>query len=258
MGVEKIQALPDFQTELLGGFQFGDPDGKLDEVLEHSATMVRGVREFLAGNKAIVLGERGAGKSALFKLLSEGKFNFYEPPDKQLRPLVIAIDSEVHYLSIANVVAERFVDQAKKPNGKYVFLWEIFILATVVQQLTETYPDDAEAQTLGQDFGEVLGIKSDRKQGIADYFARFKYTVGAKIDPSGNVAPTFSVEPTKVEAEKPCSVTDHEIAQFRERVRKFIKVKRRIVYVLVDRVDDFVTDQEYEEQKKRACQKFCV
>jgi len=249
--VEKKQTetLTAFDTSLLSAFQFGDPDGKLDEVLTHSAMVVRGAREFLAGNKAIVLGERGAGKSALFKLLAEGTFKFAEPSDKQLKPLVVAIDNEMHYLAVANVVEERFEDKSKRAAGKYLFLWEIFLLATIIRSLVEAHSGDVEATTLETDFGDVLGIQADSKHGISDFFARFRFSVGTKFEQSGAVTPTLSVEPVRV-GQDARRVTDHEIAQFRERVRKFIRAKKRVVYVLVDRVDDFVTDQAYEEQKK--------
>lgn len=247
---KKTEPVPPFNTELLGNFQFGDPDGKNDDVLVHSALLVRGAREFLTGNKAIVLGERGAGKSALFKLVADGRFKFTEPGDKQLKHLVVAIDDEMHYLSVANAVEERFEDKAGKPAGKYMFLWEIFLLATVIRALRDTYPDDLETKTLHEEFATVLGVTIDKKLGLAEIFTRFKYSVGTKFEQSGAVTPSFSVEPAKTDTQNRKYVTDHEIAQFRDRVRRAIRGKRRIVHVLVDRVDDFVTDQAYEEQKK--------
>jgi hypothetical protein len=247
----KPEPLPPFNTELIRSFQFGDPDGKNDDLLQHSALLVRGAREFLAGNKSIVLGERGAGKSALFKLLAEGKFKFAESADKQLKPMIVAIDDEMHYLTVANAIEERFVDRAKKATGKYLFLWEIFLLATVIRHLCDAYPGDVEISTLGEDLGRVLGVAVDKKIGIGDFFGRFKYSVGTKIDQAtGTITPSFSVEPTHGHAPEVRHVSDHEISQFRDRVRKFIRGKKRVVYVLVDRVDDFVTDQAYDEQRK--------
>ena len=55
-----------FQTSKLSEFQFGDADAKSDELLIDCNQPIRGVREFLNGDKNIVLGERGVGKSALF------------------------------------------------------------------------------------------------------------------------------------------------------------------------------------------------
>lgn len=250
MEKKKTEPLPPFNTELVGQFQFGDPDGKNDDVLVHSAFLVRGAREFLGGNKAIVLGERGSGKSALFKLIAEGKFKFAEPTDKQLKHLVVAIDDEMHYLSVANVVEERFQDRAGKSAGKYMFLWEIFLLATVIRALQDAYSEDLEIRTLQEEFSTVLGVSTDKKLGLADIFTRFKYSVGTKFDQNGAFTPSFSVEPAKPDMRHARHVTDHEISQFRERVRKAIRAKKRIVHILVDRVDDFVTDQAYEEQKK--------
>lgn len=242
---------PPFPTATLSSFQFGDRDGKFDDVLLHSPIMVRGAREFLAGNKSIVLGERGAGKSALFKLIAQGIFKFAELQDKSVKPLVVAIDDEIKYLAVANAVHDRFEDRASKPNGKYLFMWEIYILMSVVHQLNEAYPGDEEARTLEEDLAEVLGVqKAERKQSLLDLFGRFKLSVGTKFEQSGAFTPNISIEPVNKLVTAVRHVTDHEISQFRERARKFVKSKKRIVYVLVDGVDDFVTDQEYEEQRK--------
>lgn len=243
------EPLPPFQTNLLSSFLFGDPDGKHDDVLTHSALVVKGAREFLTGNKAIVLGERGAGKSALFKLIAEGTFKFSDSAEKQFKSLVVAIDNEVNYLAILKVVEERFTDSAAPTTGKYQFLWEIFLLASTIAVLSEEYKDDLELQTLESDFKEVLGVAPSRKGGLADLFSRYKLTVGTKFDQAGSVTPTLSVEPVQKTSEAR-AVTDHEVSQFRDRVRKFIRAKKRIVYILVDRVDDFVTDQAYDEQRR--------
>lgn len=122
-----------FQTSKLAGFQFGDPDAKVDDLLLICPQTIRGVTEFLGGSKNIVLGERGAGKSALFRLVSEGKYKFLsDQTEKSRKQLIVAIDEDLDYISILNVVEGRFVDKARRPHGKYLFLWEIYVLSRVI------------------------------------------------------------------------------------------------------------------------------
>lgn len=239
-----------FQTSKLSGFQFGDPDAKVDDLLLVCPQTIRGVNEFLGGTKNIVLGERGAGKSALFRLVSEGKYKFNsEQSDKARKQLIVSIDEDLDYIAMSNVIESRFVDKAKRPHGKYQFLWEIYILSRVIERLAEEFGYDEEVQTLEDDFGEVLGIPKQKKFRILDLLTSYKVTAGVKADHAG-INPTLSVEPAKDARPSIVEVTDHQITLFRSRVRKAIRARRAVVYVLVDRIDDFVVDLAYQEQKK--------
>lgn len=247
----KNNKLEPFLTDKLDSFIFGDPDAKVDEILMHCYQPIRGVREFLTGHKNIVLGERGAGKSALFKLVAEGKYKFDTSSNEKTRKqLIVAIDDDLNYLAISNAIETIFIDRTKRPHGKFRFLWEIYILSRVIERLAEEYGWDNEIQTLQEDFGEVLGVPKDKKFRIQDLFTHFKYSAGVKADQSGAFTPTFSIEPAKDAQNNNIEITDHKIAAFRDRVRRCIKTKRAVVIVMVDKIDDFVVDLEYQEQKK--------
>lgn len=251
---EKIETIEPFQTSTLSGFQFGDPDAKVDDLLLNCPQTIRGVREFLAGGKNIVLGERGAGKSALFRLVAEGKYKFatdqVEKNEKTRRQFIVAIDEDLDYVTISNVIESRFIDKAKRPHGKYLFLWEIYVLSRVIERLSDEFGYDSEIQTLQEDFREILGISKEKKFRISDLLTSYKLTTSVKVDQAGTVSPTLSVEPTRDASAKPVEVTDHQITLFRNRVRKAIRARRSIFFVLVDKIDDFLVDLAYEEQKK--------
>ena len=242
--------LEPFQTSKLAGFQFGDPDAKVDELLPNCPQAIRGVREFLGGSKNIVLGERGSGKSALFRLVTEGKYKFAESGDKTRKQLIVAIDEDLDYLTISNVVEGRFVDKTKRPHGKYRFLWEIYVLSRVIDRLADDFGLEKEIQTLKEDFSEILGMSKEKKFCLSDLLTSYKFTTGVKIDQVGSISPTVSVEPAKDAQTQPVEVTDHQITLFRDRVRKAIRARRAVVYVLVDKIDDFVVELAYEEQRK--------
>lgn len=52
-------------------FDFGSAEASEDELLEECPCVIKPIREFLSGKKDIVIGERGSGKSALFRLLAK-------------------------------------------------------------------------------------------------------------------------------------------------------------------------------------------
>lgn len=240
-----------FQTNKLSNFQFGDPDAKVDELLLICPQTIRGVKEFLGGSKNIVLGERGAGKSALFRLVSEGVYKFTsDQTEKSRQQLIVSIDEDLDYITILNLVESRFVDRAKRPHGKYLFLWEIYVLSRVIERLADEFGYDEEIQNLQIDFNEVLGVTKEKKVRLIDILTSYKLTAGIKVDQAGSITPAMSVEPAKDSALSQVEVSDHQITQFRDRVRKAIKARRAVVYVLIDKIDDFLVDLAYQEQKK--------
>jgi hypothetical protein len=249
--MKNIEKLPSFETAKLSKFVFGDPEAKSDEILASCFQPIRGVEEFLGGSKSIVLGERGSGKSALFKLISDGTLEFkYEPKDKPRKLVVVPIDDDLEYLSIANVVEERFSDNIKRRHGKYRYLWEIYILSRIIDRIQEEHSDDLEVNTLRDDFGEILGLPKKKGFRLRDLLTAYKLTVGGKIDPTGSVTPTFSIEPARNAHDTTSTVTDKEIGLLKERLKKQLKSKSTVAIVLVDRIDDFVVGMAYEEQLK--------
>jgi hypothetical protein len=243
------------KTEVVGRFKFGDPDAKSDDVLLHCPLSIKGVKEFLqlSGSKNIVLGERGAGKSALFKLIVEEKFKFefdLRDKEKPKKVLIVPIDDDLEYLTIANVVEERFIDKEKKPHGKYRYLWEIYVLSRVIDRLQEAGENDKELEALRDDFGCLLGAEVKAKFRMSDLLTAYKLTLGGKFDQAGTVTPTFSVEPAKDALAKRKYIADHEIGVIKDRLRKYIKARNLVAIVLIDKIDDFVVGIDYEEQRK--------
>ncbi|MEQ1837907.1 MAG: hypothetical protein ABL858_06185 [Candidatus Nitrotoga sp.] len=249
--VKKSKEYPEIDTKILSQFSFGDPDAKSDDVLFHCFQKIHGVEEFLGGSKNIVLGERGAGKSALFKMVTDGKLQFnFDRKDKPKHQVIVPIEDDLEYLAIANVVENRFIDRTKRSHGKYRYLWELYILSKAIEKMEEVVGTDKEIQTLRQDLGDVLGLPSTRGFQMKDLFTSYKFTMGGKIDHTGSVTPTMSIEPAKDSNTAKVEVTDYEISQIRNRLRKFIKSKNSVVIVLVDKIDDFVVGLNYEEQLK--------
>lgn len=244
------KTLPDFDTKKLAQFTFGDPDARSDDVLLHCFQKIHGVDIFLNGSKNIVLGERGAGKSALFRVIADGKIQFSIDKKEKRNQVIVPIEDDLEYLAIANVIETRFIDKTKRSHGKYRYLWELYILSRTIEKLEDTYGTDLEIQALRQDLGEILGIPQVKNFRMRDLFTAYKITVGSKLEHTGAVTPSLSIEPAKDAKATPTEVSDIEISKIRNRLRKFIKAKNSVVVVMVDKIDDFVVGLTYEEQLK--------
>jgi hypothetical protein len=252
--MKKLENLPDFDTNILSEFTFGDPEAKSDEILVDCFQDIEGVRTFLGGTKNIVLGERGSGKSALFKLIANKKLQFrIKGNEKHRKLLIVPIDDDLEYLTIANTVENRFSDQTKRPYGKHRYLWEIYILGRIIDQLNTAYKDEDEITKLNGEFGEIMGITNVKPFRLKDLFTSYKITLGGKFesDPATtalSVTPTVSLEKNNKDEIK--YVTDREINKLKERLIAELNKKNLTAIVLVDRIDDFVVGFEYEEQIK--------
>jgi hypothetical protein len=79
-----IMNLPaEFPVTYLSKFDFGSAEASEDDLLINCACRLRAINEFLIGHKNIVLGERGAGKSALFRMIRERSLSFENKAGKK-------------------------------------------------------------------------------------------------------------------------------------------------------------------------------
>lgn len=241
-----------FDTIKLSNFHFGTADAQSDEVLTFCFQKINGVTEFLNGTKSIVLGERGAGKSALFKLISENTIQFNTKRNNSRIDLIVPLNDDLDYISISQAIDTRFIGKSIKPHSKYRFLWELYILDRVIKRLEELKIEkNLEFLELKKDVERALGA-ANQKIGFFDAIKNSKFTTSTKYDSvTGSITPSFSVEPSANASSNGIEISDKEITQISKRLRKFIdKNTNYAVTVLIDKIDDFVVDIEYEEQLK--------
>jgi len=239
-----------FPAKILPKFSFGDPDAKTDDLLTFCHQKIRGVEEFLSGTKNIVLGERGVGKSALFKLVADGVYKIhFDHQNKQLKQLIVAIDEELDYLALAAAIESRYVGKAYETHSKYRILWEVYILSRVVEKLGEQHEDE-ELKTIRSDIHQLLGVEPQKKFSLLELVNGLKLTGGVKFDQIGTYTPSISIENSKPMKAEKATLSDSQIASLRTRIRKLLKSRKTVAIVMIDKIDDFVVGLEYVEQKK--------
>lgn len=110
-----IVNLPEvFELSKLNMFSFGNADAKRDEIVSNSAyvTSISALSMMRTGNYNLIVGERGTGKSAIFKLSMEGKLDFLTQSD--LKNHLIFIESDFELSSFKDTILKKI----KRGNEK--------------------------------------------------------------------------------------------------------------------------------------------
>jgi hypothetical protein len=245
-----------FDLKWLNDFDFGQADAKEDSLLSECLCITPAFDEFLSGKKDIVIGERGTGKSALFRLIKDGECGFYKKTaskNKAKKQILVPIDEELYYQATKEKIASLFNSATFDIETKYQFCWELFILLRVVSKLKSEFSSSEVISEIYNNLNNVFDIKN-RVNSIFDVLSNTKKTIGVKIDnlQTGYATPNFyaSIEPSL----NSCGNDDKEIFltvdEYKEKLNDFLAQHNSIVYVLIDKLDEFVVKEEYDTQKK--------
>lgn len=121
--------LPDqFSHESLKDISFGNVDAKRDEALESLFYVSKNtaLQKFKTGKYSIIVGEKGAGKTAIFRLFKDGKIQINDNVHECINDFIEAgIDLALYNSLITQLV--RSNKQSKSNNLlKYQIVWELF------------------------------------------------------------------------------------------------------------------------------------
>lgn len=243
-----------FPLQRLNDFVFGDLEAQRDELLQNDICICRiqPVQEFLEGRKSIVVGDRGAGKTAIFKLLCDGKLKFRQ--NAGIVDELLPISEELQYHSIRTQVMQRLdIAAGEDPIQKLRIAWEVFLLYRVLSHVSATHGD-----YLSQDLHDThTALQStfnpqpqDRKS-FRDLLFSQKYTIGTKIDgASGSITPYASVEPKQADQTPHKLRLNLDITEVKASLNRCLKNAGIRVIILLDRLDEFEIGKEYEAQRE--------
>lgn len=233
-------------------FNFGDTDAKDDDLLPKCPIVFRPIQEFLEGGKHIVIGDRGTGKSALFRMIRDKQLQFRMSGRGAKRQIIVAIDDDLQYSKLKHQVLKAIPDTTLDDFTKYRIAWELFVVLRVVQELTNAIKSSV-LEGIKNDISIALGI-SEPSAGIMHLLANQKKTVGVKLENThaGLVIPNFytSIEPALGESAKDRdSIISLDVDKFKSEINKFLKDNKSIAYVLIDKIDEFVVKDDYDTQR---------
>lgn len=253
-----IKNLPkEFPINKLEEFDFGDAEAKTDNLIGHPLGFcwTRQIHEFAKGRKNIIIGERGSGKSVLFRLFKEKKHQFKRK--KNDSHIILPIEEELQYRTLKDYLDEYVVTYIKDASMKYRIAWELFILTRILNHLFDEYGTSlsAELRNAYKEMSIVLGYKKDSFR-LSEIVKTVKASIGVKFGSShvGTIEPSVigSIEPKDPISsgdEKGASVSNIDIDAYKRSVQKFLESQSHSLFVLVDKVDEFVIKGDYDIQR---------
>ncbi|MCG6150334.1 hypothetical protein LFX15_18700 [Leptospira levettii] len=247
-----ISNLPNsISVSKLKNFYFGDADGIHDQLLDH-AYVFCGTSPFIQISKArkrIILGPKGSGKTAMFRLMRDKKIHIQCESD-ELR--TIGIQADLNLKTLKEFVLSRINLHTKKNDLllKYRLTWEIFLMLRIFEELAEigiTLPE--KLKEFNEKLQSIFSFK--KNSNLLDALVNMKKTVGAKFDSNQPTAYNLYTS-----FEKGAAPEDPKAANFLivfddilKTINLFLKENSITIDILIDKLDDFVVKEEYEIQK---------
>lgn len=228
-------------------FNFGDIEASIDVLLFDTICQTSAVIEFKNNNKSIVIGEKGTGKTALFRLIKEKKIQFNQ--ENGFKNIIIPIEENLQYKNIKNKVLKIIDTDLDEDNFKFQIVWELFLFYKILDKIegldTELPELLKEAITLSKN----IFVKG----GIEDFLIT-KKTFGVKLsDTLTTIVPDFyySTEPVKIESapqENSVERLELDIDKYKNALNDYLKKKEYNIIVLIDRLDEFVSKSAISSQ----------
>ncbi|WP_298368663.1 hypothetical protein [uncultured Lutibacter sp.] len=245
-----IENLPkEITLENLYKFNFGDIEANNDELLFHSVCKTSSIIDFLTGKKNIVLGEKGTGKTALFRLLKEEKLKFQN--HHGYKNLIIPIDDNFQYKNLKGKILKLIQTESDEDVFKYQIVWELFLFFKMTQRLEKL--DIPLTQPIKE---SIKLTKSIFGKNELDTFLKTKKTFGIKLyDTATSIMPDvyFTTEPVIQEENIKEKFTDKleiDLDYYKQEINTFLIDNNLNIVILIDRLDEFVSRSCINTQKE--------
>ena len=222
----------EFQIDWLSKMSFGNAEGERDKMLVDSFTETRSIRELVNGDYNYVLAPKGCGKSSLFKAYENRFLNDDEIKD-EYRTIVVPISNMFSY---ENINLEE--NQSAK---KWAIIWGVYIIKEIFRVIT--------SDKYSYDFDEFIKKNSKYEELKRDFeiYDLWDYienvNVGFKFSVKGqevSLAPTISRKKTTKK------IVLNEI--FSD-LQSYLQRENKKIYILIDRIDDFVLGESKESKR---------
>lgn len=249
-----IKDLPsEIPSKSLENFYVGNQEAIRDDLLSSCYCDIAPVRRFLQGDKDYLLGVKGSGKSAVFRLLLEKKIAFENK--KSLNQIIVPIDQDIDYLSVKYHLQKSLDSAISDDDVRARFIWEIYILYRMVTILLASNLDiDKETRKCLSDIASYFSFKNSTPS-IIDIITRANRTIGCKIDMNqmGFPTPDFYIksEPSTNSGDQDKNVNEITInlGEVQSKINSLLRRNNAIVYVLIDNLDDFLAREAYDAQR---------
>jgi len=222
-------------------FNFGNIEANDDRLLFDSVCKTSSILEFINGTKNIVLGEKGTGKTALYRLIKEGKLEF--TPKDNNKNIIIPVEDNFHYKNIKSKLLKLISTDIDDEIYKYQIIWELFLYQKIINKIKSTGYDLPINLLNSFNLCKKL-FNSDPNESLIS----FKKTFGIRFQEiTTTVCPEvfFSTEPvennnSKIQQDSREKL-EIKIDEFKENVNSFLKKHNLNLIIIIDRLDEFVS-----------------
>ena len=226
-----------FDIKELKNITFGKLEGERDPLLKDCFFPTRKVQKYLVDPYNYVLSPKGAGKSALFRVISDNLIheNFFDSTKYSVIAINEAFGFEDNYLNVTQF--------AEESRMKLTVSWALFILVKTVNHIKNKHSELNGFSDLMSEIKKVVELKE--KFNLYD-LGDFLKSVSASVAFTAN-GQEFEVAP------KVAITTQKEklvLNSIFEKINEFFKKNDLQCLILIDRIDNFVQKEEYQLQRK--------
>ncbi|MFT6783984.1 MAG: hypothetical protein ACJA1A_003926 [Saprospiraceae bacterium] len=234
-----------FPTEVIPLLDFGSADGRKDVYLEEAFVSTTSIRQFLQDRHSIIIGQIGAGKSALFELLKNksSKLKVFE------NRLIVPIEEAISFQLLRVFIAEEFSNNDKKLI--YKLIWKFQILNRICEEVCKlpNFPQDSYEKEIRDYLGQIKSKEFDES-----VVGKLK---GLLKNSALIIKTKISASPISVEAELKGNLGDSSNKSVLNLDRIYHCVMKAISFrdsgnplVIIDRIDTFVAGEDYDTQRE--------
>lgn len=243
---------PTISSRSLDNFYLGNQEAIRDELLSRCYCEIPPVRRFLQGDKDYLLGVKGSGKSAVFRLLLENKISFENK--SKLNQIIVPIDQDIDYLSVKYHLQKSLDSAIEDEDVRARFIWEIYILYRMVTTILSSKLEiDKATRKILSEVSSYFSF-TDSSPSIIDIVTRANRTIGCKIDMNemGFPAPDFYIKSEPNSGSQPKKEVEKitiNLGDIQSKINSLLRKNNAIIYVLIDNLDDFLAREAYDAQR---------
>jgi hypothetical protein len=237
-------------------FKFGDADANKDKLLNLQCfCSIRGIDDILLGNKAYVLGVKGTGKTAIFKLIKDNILNLTINDNCPYK--IYSFDDNIQFDFIKRFVAENIKIRGNiNTSTKYQLIWELYIIYNILYDIKEGLYKNNIPKKL-KEYIKIFERAFNFSQGIhlIDIIQNIKIKLSVTYEQMTQIlTPTASIEKNESsnrdgDNQNTKEFLEINIKDIKTEISNYLAINGRSIAILFDRLDDFVTKSNFKIQR---------
>lgn len=228
-------------------FNFGDIEASEDDLLFDSVCKTSSILEFITGKKNIVLGEKGTGKTALFRLINEGKLKLL--PKNGSKNVIIPVADNFQYKNVKSKLLKLIQTDDEDEIFKYQIIWELYLFRKIITQIKEKgghFPSEIKRA-----IELTNNVFNDQE---LENLIKSKKTFGVKLyDTPTSVMPNFYMTSEPIisendERQDSMEKLEIDLDFFKKSINDYLIDNELNYVIIIDRLDEFVSKTDVKIQ----------